>query len=125
MDEDFKLVDLQAPKGISPRLFSFLKSPLERVFSVSALNDVYRGIRQRVPDQPFFDAALAEVGVAYEVSEEDLNRIPKEGPLVVIANHPFGGLEGLILGSLISSVRSDVMLLGNYLLHSILKYDLT
>lgn len=119
MDEDFKLVDLQAPKGISPRLFSFLKSPLERAFSVSALNDVYRGIRQRVPDQPFFDAALAEVGVAYEVSEEDLNRIPKEGPLVVIANHPFGGLEGLILGSLISSVRSDVMLLGNYLLHSI------
>ncbi len=118
-DEGIKLVDLPTPKGISPRLFSFIKPPIERAFSVSALNDVYRGIRQRVPEQPFFDAALAEVGVAYEVSEEDLGSIPKEGPLVVVANHPFGGLEGLILCSLISSVRSDVKLMGNYLLHSI------
>lgn len=118
-DADVKLVDLSVPKGLSPRLFSILKPPIERAFSVSALNDVYRGIRRRVPEQPFFDAALAEVGVAYEVSEEDLKRIPAEGPVVVVANHPFGGLEGLVLGSLISSVRSDVKLLGNYLLHSI------
>ncbi|MCZ6672648.1 MAG: lysophospholipid acyltransferase family protein, partial [Verrucomicrobia bacterium] len=117
--EDIKLVDLQAPKGIPPRLFSLVKPPIERVFSLTTLNSVYRGIRERLPDQPFFDAALAEVGVGYEVSEEDLRRIPKEGPLVVVANHPFGGLEGLILGSLLTSVRSDVKLLGNYLLHNI------
>ena len=119
MEEDIKLVDLQAPKGFPSRIFSMVKPPIERVFSLTTLNDVYRGIRRRIPDLEFFDASLAELGVEYEVSEKDLNRIPKEGPLVVIANHPFGGLEGLILGSLLTSIRSDVKLMGNYLLHNI------
>ncbi|MCB1122198.1 MAG: hypothetical protein KJT03_11660 [Verrucomicrobiae bacterium] len=114
-----KLVDLQAPRGIPPRLFSFLKPPIERVFSLDTLNDVYRGIRQRIPEQAFFDASLAEMDVQYEVSEDDLKRIPNEGALIVVANHPFGGVEGLILGSLLTSVRPDVKLMGNYLLHSI------
>ena len=113
------MVDLQAPKGIHPRLFSLVKQPIERVFSLTTLNQVYRGIRQRIPDQAFFDASLAELNVQYEVSEKDLKRIPKEGPLIVVANHPFGGLEGLILGSLLTSIREDVKLMGNYLLHSI------
>ena len=118
-EEEIKLVDLQAPKGIHPRLFSLVKQPIERVFSLTTINQVYRGIRQRIPDQAFFDASLAELDVQYEVSEEDLKRIPKEGPLIVIANHPFGGLEGLILGSLLTAIREDVKLMGNYLLHSI------
>jgi putative hemolysin len=118
-ETEIKLVDLQAPKGVSPRLFSWVKPPIERVFSLTTLNQVYRGIRQRIPHQAFFDASLAELDVQYEVSEDDFKRIPREGPLIVIANHPFGGLEGLILGSLLTSVRDDVKLMGNYLLHSI------
>jgi putative hemolysin len=117
--DEVKLVDLQAPKGIPPRLFSWVKPPIEKVFSLDTVNEVYRGIRQRIPEQAFFDASLAEMDVEYTVSEEDLKRIPVEGPLVVVANHPFGGLEGLILGSLLTSIRSDVKLMGNYLLQSI------
>lgn len=62
---------------------------------------------------------MAELDVQYEVSEDDLKRIPAEGPLLVISNHPFGGIEGLILGSLLTSIREDVKLMGNYLLNSI------
>ena len=118
-EQDLKLVDLEAPQGIPPRIFSWVKPPIEKLFSLKTLNETYRGIRQRIPEQEFFDASLAEMDVQYEVSERDLKRIPPDGPLLVIANHPFGGIEGLILGSLLTSVRRDVKLLGNYLLHNI------
>lgn len=118
-EHNLKLVDLEAPRGFSPRLFSYVKPPIEKLFSLNTLNETYRGIRQRIPEQEFFDASLAEMDVQYEVAQADLKRIPKEGPLLVIANHPFGGIEGLILGSLLTSVRKDVKLLGNYLLHNI------
>lgn len=53
LKENFKLVDLQAPRGIHPKLFSLVKPPIEKVFSLTTLNQVYRGIRQRIPDQAF------------------------------------------------------------------------
>ena len=119
VEKDVKLVDLQAPKAIPKRLFSFVKSPIERAFSLDTLNEVYRGVRRRVRQKHFFDATLDELRVQYAVSEVDLARIPRVGPLLVVANHPFGGLEGIILGSLLNSVRKDVKVLGNHLLHII------
>ena len=119
MEDDIKLVDLQAPKGFPSPIFSLVKPPIEKAFRLTTLNDVYRGVRRRISELDFFDASLAELGVEYEVSERDLKRIPNEGPLLVVANHPFGGIEGLILGSLMTSIRSDVKLLGNYMLHNI------
>ncbi len=118
-EKDVKLVDLRTPKAVPERLFSLVKPPIERALSLDALNDVYRGIRQRVREKHFFDATLDELGVQYEVSREDMDRIPRDDALLVVANHPFGGLEGIILGSLLNSVRSDVKVLGNYLLHTI------
>ena len=119
VEKDVKLVDLQAPKVIPERLFSIVKSPIERAFRLDILNEVYRGVRRRVRHKHFFDATLDELRVQYAVSEADLARIPREGPLLVVANHPFGGLEGIILGSLLNSVRNDVKVLGNHLLHII------
>ena len=112
VEKDLKLVDLQAPKAIPEGLFSFVKSPIERAFRLDMLNEVYRGVRRRVRQKHFFDATLDELRVQYAVSEADLARIPREGPLLVVANHPFGGLEGIILGSLLNSVRKDVKVLG-------------
>jgi hypothetical protein len=45
----------------------------------------------------------------------DLAKIPVQGPLVVVANHPFGAIEGIIAGSLLLNIRTDVRILGNYL----------
>ena len=52
-------------------------------------------------------------------SAEDLARIPAQGPVVVVANHPFGGVEGIILPSLLGKVRRDVKILANYLLQPV------
>ena len=64
----------------------------------------------------FFVDALEQLKIHYRVSDEDRNRIPQEGPVVVLANHPYGGIDGLVLGAILSSVRSDIRVLSNYLL---------
>jgi putative hemolysin len=53
------------------------------------------------------------------ITADDLAKIPDSGPLMVVANHPFGGLEGILLGDLLQRVRPDTKILGNYLLENI------
>ncbi len=55
----------------------------------------------------------------YLVRSEDLAKIPTHGPLVVVANHPFGGIEGIVLGDLLQRIRPDTKIVGNYLLERI------
>ena len=57
--------------------------------------------------------------LSYQCSKDDLSRIPKHGPVVIVANHPFGLADPLILGALLSKVRSDMKFLANSLLTSV------
>jgi putative hemolysin len=63
------------------------------------------------PPGTFATRALDALDVAATV--EGRHHLPPAGPLVVVANHPFGALDGLILLDLLARVRSDVRLLGN------------
>jgi putative hemolysin len=51
---------------------------------------------------------LEFLGVDYRVPAEELERIPKSGPVVVTANHPYGLLDGAILACILTKVRSSV-----------------
>jgi len=100
-------------------VFSLMAPPLERLLHFPELNRIYDAVGS--PDDPaeFLSRSLKALGIEYEVSPEHLRRIPKTGPLIVVANHPYGGLEGMILLSLLLSVRPDSKVLANYLLHHI------
>ncbi|MDX1979132.1 MAG: lysophospholipid acyltransferase family protein [Bryobacteraceae bacterium] len=63
-----------------------------------------------------YERFLSALGVGCHCPPEDLARIPKTGPAVVVANHPFGLLEGPLLGSLLTAVRPDVKFLANSVL---------
>jgi putative hemolysin len=81
-----------------------------------------RELYQRVSTAPpgfWLQALLAEMKVKLEVQAADLERIPVKGPLVAVANHPFGVLDGAALAVLLSRVRSDVKILTNSLLEGI------
>lgn len=54
-----------------------------------------------------------------ELSDRCLEQIPSYGPVVIVANHPIGTLEGLALLSAVASVRSDVKVVANRLLSQI------
>ncbi|PTQ74494.1 putative hemolysin [Celeribacter persicus] len=61
-----------------------------------------------------FWAVMAErYGLTFEVTRGALVNIPTEGPLVVVANHPYGILDGLMLGHILSLTRGDFRILAH------------
>ncbi|AXH14116.1 lysophospholipid acyltransferase family protein [Malaciobacter mytili] len=61
----------------------------------------------------FVDAVLDYFDFDYTVSSNDLQNIPTSGKVVIIANHPLGGLDALCLLKLIGSIRQDVKIVAN------------
>ena len=67
----------------------------------------------------FADHLLENMRIGIKVSPEQLQNIPKEGGFVVVSNHPFGGIEGVMLLSAIAKVRPDFKLMANFILSHI------
>ncbi|MDA7424483.1 lysophospholipid acyltransferase family protein [Thalassococcus lentus] len=61
----------------------------------------------------FWEVMVERYGLGLEVMAGSLDNIPAEGPLIVIANHPYGILDGLILGHILSVRRGDFRILAN------------
>ncbi len=102
----------QAPEfpGIPALAGKFL--PLVRV------RELYRRVRQS-PEGFGLEKLLAEMRVDLRVDAADTARIPTTGPVVVVANHPFGMLDGAVLAVLLTRVRPDVKVMTNYLLRDV------
>jgi putative hemolysin len=70
--------------------------------------------------RPFTEKILDKLHITYDLAEQDLSRLTiPTGPVIVVANHPFGGIEGIILTSILRSLRCDVKFMANYLLNTI------
>lgn len=67
----------------------------------------------------FIDTILNILKIEIDFNREELNNIPASGAFIAIANHPYGGLEGLILLKVLCSVRPESRLLANFLLNKI------
>ena len=85
---------------------------------VDRVRALYRRVR-RSPEGFGLEKLLAEMRVDLRVAAADVPRIPATGPVVVVANHPFGMLDGAVLAVLLTRVRPDVKVMTNYLLRDV------
>ncbi len=67
----------------------------------------------------FWSKAVAHMGIRIDTPPEEIARIPKTGAVVVVANHPHGLVDGMIMGELVSRVRPDFRILTRSLLTGI------
>lgn len=97
-------------------MWHLLRPGLAHVLALRKLRAHYVAMAPGQAHTPmaFCSAALGQLAIKYEVAESDLRGVPGTGPLVAVANHPFGGIDGLILLDLLWRVRPDVKILGNH-----------
>jgi putative hemolysin len=91
---------------------------LMKVLKISTLNRIYNR-NKHLSELEFLDSILDEFQIKFEIPEEDIKRLPKEGPYITISNHPLGGIDGILLLKLMIEQRSDFKIIANFLLHRI------
>jgi putative hemolysin len=82
------------------------------------LNKIYAKIQQK-QGLEFIDEVISTLELKVEYDENELKRIPAQGPVIVVANHPLGGLDGLLLIRMVSQIRGDVKIMASQLLKKI------
>ncbi len=97
---------------------TFLGWVLMKVLKISRLNKVYDK-NKHLKDLEFLNAILDQLQIKFEIPEEDLKRLPKEGPYITISNHPLGGIDGILLLKLMLEREPNFKIIANFLLHRI------
>ena len=104
-----------------------LRGLLTKITRLDGIQGIYQGwlnagrpgVHDRNPALALLDFALDHMMHVQLATEhvERLELVPKTGPLMIVANHPFGALEGMLLTRLLLRVRPDLKVLTNQLLH--------
>ena len=108
----------------SDDLVKYLKwSPLTKPLVAFMLNFVgFRKINRLyapsadLKNREFTEDMLRRYNTTYDINENELSCIPKEGPFMIVCNHPFGAIEGIILYDAISKLRPDFKIMANFIL---------
>ena len=97
-----------------------LASALENLLGLKSLARIYDGSPPNLNPFEFLDYALNALGIDIAINEEALlDEIPKTGPVLVVANHPLGGLEGMAIAKVVGKYRPDLRVLTNEILRLI------
>ena len=96
--------------------FGLGESVVEWATGLSKLDRLYQDRQDELSSFEFMNYTLSALNIDYSIASGSTGNIPKEGPVVIVANHPLGAIEGVLLADLVGSVRKDVKVLANELL---------
>ena len=110
-------------KSRTRRTLSALVNPaIERALALDRLTEMYEIIQRETADDDrhFVEKVLDLMNVNVDINPAELARIPKTGPLLITANHPFGAIDGLILMAIMRRARpDDAKVMANFILSRI------
>ena len=89
-----------------------------RILKISSINKIYKK-NNHLQGLNFMNGILDAFNIHFEIPEEDLKRLPKEGPYITVSNHPLGCIDGVLLLKLMLEQREDFKIIANFLLHRI------
>ena len=104
--------------GVDKLKMPGLASFLMELMKINQVNSLFAEAQPKQGIE-FIDAILKGCGVEIAFDEKDLRHIPRKGSFIAIANHPYGGIEGLVLLKMLLMVRPDARLMANFILKKI------
>ncbi len=125
MTEVVERLELEAPTDFSfsysrpehPFMMRLAIRAVEKVTGQPKLERMYREWSANpTPNENVFAAAMRLMRVKLEIDPEKLAAVPRHGSLLIIANHPFGVVDGLAIGHIATLVRSDIKIMTHSLL---------
>ena len=118
MNQAVKQVRFSYATEDDPQLKRLVIRAIEKMTGQPYLKQLYEEQRTKVlPGESFWAAAVRNLELKLDVNHDALMRLPKTGALVIVANHPFGVLDGIIISYLTSLVRDDFLVLTNSVLY--------
>ena len=107
--------ELQKLLGIKGWLGRRVASAAYRMLELEKVNRVHEKFHEST-GADFSAHVLEDVGIRYEVPQEQLDRIPWEGGFITVSNHHYGSLDGMILSAVVGSRRPDYKILTTFFL---------
>ncbi|NLT03224.1 MAG: hemolysin [Bacteroidales bacterium] len=121
-----EVIDLKVMESLSPifrgeRGHKLAKTVM-RAFAIDKVNWVY-GRSCHMEGAAFADSLLKDLGVSYQIGNPDRLRLLPEGAFITVSNHPYGGIDGIMLIDLLADLRPDYKVMVNQFLSLIKAMD--
>lgn len=98
------------------KVVSFFGGCIEKALFLHKLKTIYIHAASYTDPEEFSKRTLRLMNISCDINTDKLAYVPRESPLAIISNHPYGAIEGLILISALLRIRPDIKIVANYLL---------
>lgn len=100
---------------------TFLRIPIEFLLGIFSLRKIYHASISR--NLNIYDAIIDVMNIDVQTNRREMLKIPKSGACMIIANHPYGCVEGIAIMKTLSAFRDDVKIVATRLLDCVPEFS--